>query len=452
MAYQDLASVTALLKENWGAFQVTFNTATVLLDRLSRLKEDVSGEDWIQPRNRSGNPAVASFNPDSANAYQRTMVSPGRQGYNQALFRRAHVSARFGLTGSSIDASNRGGAAVADVLTKEIDYGMRDASRTLSRMLYGDGSGLLGKVTSWSTPAGNVVLVMNSALNEPGNMYVEVGQEVDVIARTDGALVNGGVTGCGKSGGTSAIVLSVSGKGTTTQTVTLTGAVSGMDATNAANANFGLYLAGTRNLDPYGFLAIMAASNPTIDYAGHSAGGGTDPSGLYGRIDRSVAGNEDWIGNVISASGTAGVPGPIDVNTIQRCLDVAELRGDGKVSAVLMDQATWRTWGNTYDPSRRWAGETKRLSNGWQYIDYLGIPFIKDIHCPPNQMFFVDESKVGLGVEKDLSLWDYDDSVLQRVGTGPSAEDKLEGTLIWRGNMMTGNCAAHCVLRDIAIA
>lgn len=430
-----------ILREHYlPGIEAEFNTKTILRDRLRKTKVvPVSGRYYLYNLWATENQAVGS------RAEGGTLPVASQQGYNSALFYRTNQYGRFNISGVAIDAAARGGAGSLDPLDQEMKGLRRTMSKDNNRQLFGDGSGLLARCSSATDNGSTWTITVDTSSRMPAaNQYIRAGMTVAIQKLSDGTIF---------ASSAAATVSSV-----TATTVTI--ADPGGTATNV-NSDYALYrrdasagvwtsTAGSgTTTDSYGLLSAFGATEPGwFWWTAAVAVYGTGTSGQYGDIAK--ASNGYWQGNVLSGSANTtthvspGTLRPLTLDLMQQAIDACEFY-EGDVSLILCDQAMWRKYAALMYPDRRWAGNVKTLDGGWKSLMFNDIPVVKDVDCPPNTFFFIDESTLDILQERTLSEMAEDDIILLR----DSNTDSYTGTLIYREQLGCNAPNKNAILTDI---
>lgn len=414
MPSQTLSTVESILKTRYiPGIQTQFNASSVLLTRLKRRKPVVvSGSGYVYGLAAGPNEAIG------ARADTQVLPEPAFQRYAQAVLRRKHIYGGWSITGAAIDAAARDGAMV-DIIDEEMRGLERDMSAAMNRQLYGDGSGELARVAGISgTGTSSTITAATNVANVPsgrcGVQYLRPGMRVSILVTS---------TGDPGSGVESAVIQSV-----TASTNTF---VIAPGCTSTANpGNHSVYAHGARNLEVMGLGGIAHVDDPQ--------------SGPYGGLGRSA--NAFWRGNFLHNGGTLR---KLTIDLMQQAVDVTEITGGGKVSLILCDPTLWRIYAWIMYRGRAWMNYVKVLDGGWESLAFGSIPVVKDRHCQPCRMYFIDESVFDLLVERDLSPMDEDGNVLVRQGSGSTALDAYEMRLVWRGELGCKQPNAATALVDL---
>jgi hypothetical protein len=408
-----LAQATEILKYHYlPGVDDAFNNETVLLKRFKRRKATVMGDRYIfslhKTRNWATAPRAETGVATGIGSAVDYLPPPGVQVYDQAELQRTHYYGRFKVTGASLSAA-KGEGAMIDLLGREMTGIKDDVVKTINRALCGENRGALALVTGADT--GTYDIPVNTTAR------LEVGMPITLADMTGGACANGTP---------SQVIVSIDEAGKTFNVAADPGDVGSSDA---------VFLDGEHGST----FASSYYGMPGLEHIVNST------TGLYANINRSstTPANTWWDAERVDGSG--GLSIDLMLDTQQRMRKNA----NGKLSLILTGAKQWRAYGNLIDPSRRWAGTIKKLDGAFDSLDFNGVPIVWDPDIDDGQMYFLDESTWTILEEEPLGFMDRDGSVLTRVGSGATAEDAYEATLVWRGNLRCGNPHRNAVIYDL---
>jgi hypothetical protein len=141
----------------------------------------------------------------------------------------------------------------------------------------------------------------------------------------------------------------------------------------------------------------------------------------------------------IWASTVIGTVGAISADVLQRGCDVADMRGGGNITDLVMEQSTRRAYIASTDAERRYIGAdlsspdagTAAAKQG--RITFGGIPAKVDKYAPYGVIFGLDRSGLTRYTAVSGEWMDEDGSILQRIGSGNTMRDAFEGIYrIWQ--------------------
>ena len=176
---QNLANFDRVLKVYYlGPIRKQLNESTVLLKKLQRDSESVSGKNATIPLHFGRNEGIGRV-PDGG------ALPAGRQSYLDTIVPMKYNYARIYITGPTIEASRNNTGAFVRAVESEIKGALRDAKKDMNRQLWGDGSGALAVCDN---TAANTTVVVDSTRFLTAGQLVDIG-EVDWCDHTNGAAV-----------------------------------------------------------------------------------------------------------------------------------------------------------------------------------------------------------------------------------------------------------------------
>jgi len=408
---QNLAFFNAILKEDYlGPIREQINQSTILLKRLRRNEEDVGGRAAIVPLHVGRNSGVG------ARSDGGTLPAAGRQLYDRAQYVTAYNYGRIQITGPTIKASRKDKYAFVKAVDSEIKGMVKDLKDDINRQLFMDRTGVLATCAVVpAVGAGGITTVTVDS-----SMYIQRGMMVDFV---DAANVTPG----GRRAGTAATGYLVTGRPSAT-TITVSG---NLAAVGIAQTDL-IVRQGNYLQEMMGLGGIVSNTNP---------GPAAPNSILVGNIDRTVAGNEFWMANVMGAGGQLRA---LTLDLMQQAWDASELEG-GEVSMLM----------STHDIRRRYLAlvkadgrfvNTMEFDGGFKTIEFNEKPFFVDRHCQPNRIYFLDESSLELYRMSDFDWMDENGSVLDKV----SGVDAYEAVLYKYATLGSNACNKNTLLTDLS--
>lgn len=457
----NMAAITDVLQEEFvPSLRKEFNGSSVLLDQFAKKsgrmgQRDASGEYYVLPLHAGGNESGGPVGESS------TLPAPGRQTYKQAKFWRAGYSSRFRITGWAI---SQGKGQIINVLDSETKRCGVDVKRNINRMLHGDGSGVLATCVSasdstidgasrttltllhqgsGSSVAGAAAL---AAVTEPhlwcGTQYLREGMPVAVLLRSSGNVNAVGLVG---SDSAPVTIYSVDRANHTVVLSTTVAAAASIDYT------YGLFVHGAwsatdgtgSTYDMYGLMAALSDVNPTSVPGTNNKG--TDPSGLYGNINRSSAGYEFFKGNVLRSPAGAGNLRPISLDLIQEVLDTVNIRSSmGEPTICLAHPAIHRKLARLVYPDRRYEPKPM-LDGGWKGFEFADVKFIKDKDAPPHTMEFLNPDSLEIYVEQELGIMNEDGQTIVRSAD----KEEYTGAWVYRAQLVCDCPNGNALVKDL---
>ena len=375
------------------------NHSTPILDRIGKDYDSVQGKDFTIPLHYGRNEGIG------ARAEGGTLPTAGNQSYKASVLPMRYQYGRFQITGQTIKATRNNEGAYRKAVRSEMEGLANDMCDSLSRQLFGDGSGLLATLASSGSGTSTVVVDSTAKLR--------VGMPVDIIVKTTGAATAG-------LAGTSVATI------TDGTTFTISGTLAGSPA-----ATYGVYIAGSRDLEMMGLGGIVSAT--------------TTVQGL------DVSSYPWWVATVQGNSGTARA---ISDTILQKALDTLTQNSNGKASALYTTYGVRRAYQSILAAQKQFVN-TMTLTGGFDTIAYNGLPIIPDKNAPSGKIFVVDESKLKFyrmsdnGGEDNGLFWLEEDGNMLKYVTG---YDAYEAILCLYSNLGTTMRNAFVRIDDITEA
>ena len=393
---QNLAFFNAILKEDYlEPIREQLNNSTILLKRLKRNEEDVGGRTAYVPLHTGRNSGVG------ARADGGALPAAGRQTYTSAQYLCAYNYGRIQITGPTIAASRKDKYAFVKAVDSEIKGMTKDLKDDLNRQLFGDRSGIMATVTVQNAGGTATFTVDNP-------QYIQTGMNID--------NVRAGVVQFSR-------------------TVVAVNRVTGVVTVNAVYVNAGdvgvadvICRTGNFGLEMMGLLGIVNTVN-------------TQDGQFVGALDRTVAANGFWMGNVLANGGVAR---NLSLDLMQQGFDASEIEG-GEVSLIITSYAQRRRYLSLVKADGRFVNNLK-MDGGFEALDYNGKPLVVDRHMRPGGIYFLDESTLEFYRMSDFDWMDEDGSVLSRV----AGVDAYEATLFKYATLGTGCCNNNTIVSDLA--
>ena len=291
------------------------------------------------------------------------------------------------ISDKAVRASRNDEGAFVDLLNEEMNGLVRSSSFNLGRMLFGDGSGKLAKI---STVSGTKYTV-DSTKN------LMVGMIVDIISDA------------GSTAAESRTVLTIDRN---TKAITL----SGESVSTAVNC--GLYVQNSRNLEITGLGAIFSDSDT-----------------LYG-LDRSENG---WLNPVIVES-----VGSLTELAVQTAIDQVEENSGGKINFIVCSWGVRRALYNVLSKYRQC--DSIDLVGGSRAITFNGIPVVADRFCPDGTMYLLNTDDFRL---HQLCDWQWLEGENGRVLNQIPGKPVYQATLVKYAELMCYRPCGQAMLTGI---
>ncbi len=268
------------------------------------------------------------------------------------------------ITDKAIRASSSSEGAFVNLLNDEMDGLVKTSSFHLGRMLFGDGSGTLAKITAVDE-SNHSLYTVDSTRNLAEGMIVDV-------YNTGGATNTAGRTITSVDRNASKIVLS--------------------GAAISSPENFTLCLQHSKGLEITGLQAIFG-----------------EGESLYG-VPRE--------GNAWLTPYKKSVGGEITENAIQTAIDEVEERSGSKINFIVCSWGVRRALLSALSVYRK--AETVDLEGGFRALSFNGIPVVADRFCPKGTMYLLNTDDFAL---HQLGDWQWmegeDGKILKQVAGRP---------------------------------
>ena len=324
----------------------------------------------------------------------------GRQSYVPVRIPMRYAYGRGRITKQVMEHSSSNRFAAAKALDQEMNGIITDIAVGEARTVFGDGRGIVALVNGTATSTTQTVDAPGGwAGATNGSRFINKGAVLATINPATGALRASSAT----------TVTNYAAAGTT---ITVSPSVTWTD-------------------NDY----IVRAANTSVTSVDDTSYG-KEAMGLAGLVDDGT--NVATLHNVnrttypIFASTVIGSVGPISADVLQRGCDVADERGGGQISDLLMHQGTRRAYIAMTDAERRYIGAdlsspdagTRAAKQG--RITFGGIPVMVDKYAPYGTIFGLDRG----GLKRYTAIageWMQDDgSILKQIGTGSTLRDSYE--------------------------
>jgi len=371
--------------------------SSAFLSTVQRNQKDVSGSKWQLTAHYQRNTGVGAGS-------ETALPTAGQQAYKNPYGVVKYNRGRIQVSGPVIEASRDDKGAIVRALDSEIQGVTRDLKKELNYQLMNDGTSVRCLVNG--DPSTGTTLTVDT----PGTNYLYDGIIVDVVDAATGTVEDEDVT------------LTV-----TSSTVATAGAA----------------------------LDTNIEDNSKVVKANSTDGAGTsyEMMGIKGIVDDTAyvttlhGINRDdyawWKCSTFSTDSNAGTKRDLDLDLIQAAITAVEKNG-GKTSMIISDHDTRDAYAALVVADKRFVN-TLTLDGGFKALEYNGIPWVAEIDCQPNTVFFLDMEHLFLMQMGDWKWMDRDGAVLSRV----SGSDAYEAAIVWYADLATDRPKAHAFLRDV---
>ena len=271
------------------------------------------------------------------------------------------------ISDKAVRASENNSGAFVSLLNSEMEGLLKASAFNFGRMLFGDGSGTLGKVTAITSG----VITLDSVKNVIEGMVVDF--------RTSGGEAISGADG------RRILAVDRKNKKITVSGTTLT--------TDTVAANSIVTVQGSYNNEITGLKAIFS-----------------DSGSIYG-LSRST---HSWLIPYIRTSA-----GSVSEVMIQTAIDEIEAQSGGNVDLIVCSWGVRRALQALFATNRR-AIDVVELAGGYKAMSYNGIPIVADRFCPDGTMYLLNTADFTLHQLCDWQWLEGDDGkVLKQVAGKP---------------------------------
>lgn len=389
-----LATVDAILKEVYGPrIENQLQNEVVLPRRIERTSDGVTsnvGGKYVDfPVKVKRNTGIGY------RAESGQLPASGNQGYAEV-----HVPLRYGYgrvryTGQLMELAKTNVQAFTNAVEAENEGLKDDIAKDSSRIIYGNGSGLMATLADTATSATHLV---------DNAQWLEVGMLVDVLVISSGS----------PTGGLQNATIDAINYDTNSVT---------FSASFTAAVTQGVFRAGNYGVEPSGMRNIVATTG-----ALHTLDPASQPK---------------WASRVHANGGT---PRPLSEGLmIALCDDIR--RQGGKTSLIMTSLGVRRAYFNLLVQQRRYSN-TKEFAGGFTGLAFnygTEVPVVEDVDHPPKKMHFLQEDEFKIYRSREWHWMDDDDNVLKWVNDF----DSWEAVLRQYSELGTQQRNAHGILDDI---
>lgn len=396
MAGQDTSTADEVLKTVYGdgIVELIPNKAPVL-DMFENLNANDWGGRFVEYPARIGRNSGVGYSSEGG-----LIPAAGRQQFADWRIGMRWGYGRVTFTAQAMKASEGSRNSFVSIAQDEMKGLVRDLTAMRGRMIFGDGRGVMAFVNGSANSATQTVDTPGGwAGSVNGSRFLNVGDVIGFINPATGALRASSVR----------TVQSIGALGTT---IVLDSAFSSTD-------------------NDY----IVKAANTTVTSADNTSYA-KEPMGLAGLIDDGT--NVATLSNInrttvpLAQSTVIAVNGAWSADVMQRGLDLADERGDGNITKLIMHHSVRRAIIAATEDARRYMGsDLMRPDAGTaaakqSTMTFGGIPFLIDKRAPYGVIFQSDPDGLKRFVLVKGEWADDDGAVLRPVGVGTAAVDSFE--------------------------
>lgn len=257
-------------------------------------------------------------------------------------------------------ASRNTEGAFENVVTMKMKNVATDMAKEINRQFFNTTGGIVATVNA----NGSNVATINVASVQ----YVRVGDTLDIVTISNGTPV---------TNGTARVVTAVS---RTANTITFSGSAN----LTVTSGTHGVVISGSYGNEVEGLRLI------------------TNTSRVLHNIDSSVAGQNEWDGNAIDASGGSGTATIAGESLFEQLLDQVGSRGRGDLDTFITTRGIRRRLADEFASQRRYLdNKAQQLHLGYTLIEVAGRECVIDDDCPKGFVFGMkrDSLKVMQGTQ-----------------------------------------------------
>ncbi|MCQ2387235.1 MAG: phage major capsid protein [Clostridia bacterium] len=355
-----LSSVDNALKTYYlDAMSSQLNNASPFYAKIKHSTENIYGKEVKKMVSYGVNGGIGAGSEDG------DLPKSSHNDYNVFTSTLKNLYGTIEISDKAIRASASNQGAFVNLLNAEMDGLLASSKYNFQRMLFGDGTGKIGKVTAIS----NGVISLSSVIG------LKEGMLVDFISSSGSVLIGG------------RRVLTV----TNTSTCCIT--VDGIEiTTDEVPVNSFVTLQGSYKKELSGLEAVFALESP-----------------IYG-VDRSTHLYTDPITTLCSS---------LTESAIQKMIDELDERSGSQPDMIICSYGVRRKLLDVLSFSSRFT-DTMQLDGGFTAITYNGIPVIADKFCPKGTMYFLHTDDFTM---YELCDWEWiagdDGQILKQVAGKP---------------------------------
>ena len=333
-----------------------------LLARIKQTTQDVWGKEIRRLAQYGINGGIGAGTEDGA------LPAAAGNNYDQFVLTLKNLYGTIEISDKAVRASENNVGAFVNLLNAEMEGLLKASSFNFGRMLFGDGNGTLGKVSSIDD---NGVVTLDSVKN------VVEGMVVDFLSSA-GAAISGAaarrITGVDRANKT----ITVSGE-------KLTSTVVSADSIITVQNSYGKEITGLK--------AIFSSTGS-----------------IYG-LDRAT---HKWlIPHMKSDVGT------ISETVIQEAIDTLEENAGSRVNFIVCSSGVKRAYQKALAAYKRNV-DVMDLKGGYKALSYNGIPVVSDRFCPDGTMYLLNTDDFALHQLCDWKWLEGEDGrVIKQVANKP---------------------------------
>jgi len=377
--------------------------STYLLSKLERNERDVYGKEWRGVAHTARTSGVGSGS-------ETGLPTAGNQAYKNPYGTVKYHRGRIQVSGPTMAASRGDKGAIVRALDAEMKGVTSDLRKELNYQMHNDGTSRRCLVNG--DPSTGTTLTVDS----PGTNYLLDGMIIAIVGDDDGVPNDA--------------------------TATITTVDSSTEVTVSAALD--------TNIDDNDWVIRYGSTDsagilPSDSYEMMGIKGIVDDSTYVDTLHALSRGTYAWWKcSTHSTDDNSGTNRDLDLDLIQASISAVEKNG-GKTNLIISSHDLRDAYAALVVADKRFVN-TLDLDGGFKALEYNGIPWIADVDCQPNTVFFIDTEHLQI---MQMSGWDWmnkDGATLSRVAD----TDAYEAVLYWYADLTTDRPRAHSFLRDVA--
>lgn len=411
------------------------NSKTILRRRLAARSDGVEGKYAVLELNTGRNTGYGYVTAGGK------LPDPKAQQYRQAQYSMRYSYGRIKFDGVAASAARTDRGSFIRVMDSEMRGLTRDLLHNDNRVMFGNGTGRLAQISAVSGSTYTLRYPGGEVSTGAGTQYLEAGMTVACMTAANEATSGVGVGTGLRATGAGPIGATISSIDYSASTITVNSAWAG-----PAAAGEWIYLYGNtsdttadgstcnRGNEPNGLAAICDDANPTFQ----TGTNGFWPLGL-GAVDTATT--PVWKCGVIDSGGVAT---PFAPDMFQKGMDLADLNGDGTISAWYTTHGIRRQYMNGLVAQKTFPGQME-LDGGFRVLTWGDRPIFVDKDCQKGRIYGLSEENTWIARETDYFWIDQDGNVLRRLDD----YDAFQATMCCIWNLVTDARNRHVLIADI---
>ena len=386
-----------------GVVSDQLNTTTnPLLAKIKQTTSDVWGNNIVKLAPYGVNGGIG------AGSETGELPVAGGNNYEKFTLELKNLYGKIEISDKAIRASMNSAGAFVNLLNAEMEGLVKASSFNMGRMLFGDGSGLLAKISgNGATNAGITTFTVDGTKNLAEGMIVDIVDQSGNIYK-----------------GHSAIRIINVNRETSAVSLVATGFTDG----ELASGTYFFCVQGSYNKELTGLGAIFDTAKDS----------------LYG-LNRA---NNSWMNPYVKSCGTEGATANITDVTMQSVIDYLEENFGSQVDFIVCSSGVKRNY-QTYLASYRSNIDVMELAGGFKAISYNGIPVVSDRFAPANTMYMLNTKEFNLHQLCDWKWLEGEDGKVIKQNPNHAT---YSATLVKYADMICNKPCGQAVIKNIAEA